>query len=166
MLLATLNQPVPLRVLAADGRTDLFCQVRIYSAVGTLVNTLDLAHVAEGLYSVTWTPAVEGVYSVVGQLYFDSGHTVDAGYEKQGDDIDVNSVRTNILRLLGLQHDNAVIDQQIYDTLGNLTSARVRIYDTKPHALAAGATGLLFQYSVTASYFNGQLVNYTMVRDS
>jgi hypothetical protein len=166
MIQATLNQAVPLQVLAADGRTDLYAQIRVYTAGGLPLATLNCTHVAEGLYSVSWTPSVEGFYTMVAQLYFDAGHTIDAGYERQGDQIDVNSVRTNILRLLGLQHDNAVIDSQIYDVNGNLTSCRVRIYDTKPNALAATLTGLQFQYSVTASYSGGQLSNYTMVRDS
>jgi hypothetical protein len=165
MLQATVNQPVPLQVLVADGRTDLFAQVRVYTAAGFLLTTLSAPHVAEGMYGVSWTPTTEGYYSVISQIYFDAGFTIDAGYEKQGESVDVNSIKTNILRLLGLQHDNTVIDMQVYDVNGNLLSARVRVYDTKPNAITAGLTGLQFQYSVTAAYITGQLSNYTMVRD-
>lgn len=165
MITANLNESVPLQILAADGRTDLYGQVRVYTPSGTPVATINLTHLNEGLYSGNWVPNIEGYYSYVGELYFDSGHAQDAGYERSGDIIDVSTLKTNILRILGLHHENAVIDQQVYDGAGNLTSARVRCYDSKPNAQGAGLTGLQFIYAVSASYTNGQLSNYTMTRE-
>lgn len=69
-------------------------------------------------------------------------------------------------RILGLSHDNMVQDQQAYDSDKNMTSARVRVYDTAAHALAAGSTGLLFTYAIAAAYTNKLLTNFSMVRSA
>lgn len=170
-LLATTNRPVNIEILASDGNTALFGQARIYNSAGALVTTLSLVHIAEGLYSVTWTPTTEDIYSAITQLYTDAGHTIDAGYEKGGEQVDVNSERTNILRLLGLVQENSVIDLQTYDSDQNLLSARLRCYDGSANASAAAAispavynTGKLFEYSVTAAYGGGLLSKYFITR--
>lgn len=166
MLLATVNEPIPLQLLAADGRTDLYGQVRLYDDVGGLITTIDLPHLADGLYGSVWTPTIEGVYSSVGELYFDAGRTISAGYEKQGENIDVNSVRANILRLLGLVHENSVVDLQVYNVDGNLTSARIRVYDSKSNAILAGLVGVQYTYTVLATYSGQQLNSYKILRDT
>ena len=171
MLLATVNEAVTLSMLASDGRTDLHGQARVYNSTGALVATVNLSHIAEGLYQSNYTPNTEGFFQVVYQLYFDSGHTVDAGYDHQGETLDVNSFRTNILRILGLLHENAVVDQQSYDSDGNLTQARIRSYNSAINAQNASAvspntynTGLLFTWQVDATYSSGSLVKYTITR--
>lgn len=171
MLLATVNEAVTLSMLASDGRTDLFGQARVYNSVGSLVATISLTHVAEGVYSVQYTPTIEGYFNIVYQLYFDAAHTVDAGYEHQGEIMDVNSMRTNVLKLLGLVHENSVVDQQTYDVDGNLQTARVRAYATAIDASNAAAvspssynTGLKFTWQVNAEYSLGLLSKYFIVR--
>lgn len=165
MILATLNEPIPLHLLAADGRTDLYGQARIYDSLGALVNTTNLTHLTEGLYGATWTPTAEGYYSFLAELYFDVGRTVSAGYEKQGETIDVSEFRTNVLRLLGLVHENAVVDQQVYNIDGNITSARIRVYDSKANATLAGLVGVRFSYTVQAAYSGSDLTSYKILRD-
>lgn len=165
MIQATLNEAVPLQMLATDGREDLYGLVRIYDDAGALVASLPLVHVAEGLYSASWTPAIEGWFSAVTELFFDSAYTVDAGYEKAGEQIEVTQTKTNILRMLGLVYDNSIIDQQVFDADDNLLSARIRAYDTKANALLAGTAGLRFQYRVEAEYTGGRLSKYQVVRD-
>lgn len=171
MLLATVTQPTTLSVMASDGRTDLFAQARVYNSVGSLVATVNLTHVAEGLHQGQHTPAVEGYFNVVYQLYLDAGRTLDAGYEHQGETMDVSAFRTNILRIMGLLHENAVVDQQSYDTDGNLIQARIRSYDSSANATAASAispnpytTGLLFTWEVAATYTTGALSKYSIIR--
>jgi hypothetical protein len=171
MLLATVNEAIALSVLAADGRTDLYGQVRVYNPAGSLVSTLDMTHVTEGLYSVSYTPSTEGVFSLVYELYFDAGRTVSAGYGKEGEALDVNSFRTNILRILGLVHQNSVVDSQIYDSDQNLTYARIRCYDSTANASAAAAiapapynTGKIFEYEVNAAYSGGVLSKYHIAK--
>jgi hypothetical protein len=165
MVTVGVNDVVPLRILSTDGRADLYGRIHIYDSAGALAFSLSALHVAEGMYSVNWTPSLEGYYSMVGQFFFDPIFTVDAGYERAGDLIEVNNVKSSILRLLGLTHDNAVIDNQMYDIGSNLISCRIRTYDSKPNAQAAGLTGLLYQWSVNATYSGNQLIDYKMVRD-
>lgn len=161
---ATLNEAVPLQVLAADGRTDLFARATVYMN-GAVVTALTLPHIASGLYGTTYTPSVEGYISVIYELFFDSGFTAAANYDLESETIEVSSEKTNIMRILGLLHENAVFDQQIYDSGGNLTSGRVRSYDTKSHALSAGLPGLLFTWAVTASYTGGKLDQFRITRE-
>ena len=59
-------------------------------------------------------------------------------------------------RILGLLHYNAIVDNQTYDPNSQLTSARLRVFDTKAHvpAVPGGSEtlGLLHVYSVNAEY--------------
>lgn len=166
MLVVNLNEVTPIRLLSADGATTLFGRINIYNSSGTLVSTLSATHLAEGLYSANWTPTIEGLYTAVGQFFYDALFTIDADYEKTMDDIDVSTVKANIIRLLGLVQENTVIDQQIYDLQNNLTSARIRTYNSKANALLASGTGLVASYTMTAVYSSGKLIDYKVVRDA
>ena len=165
MLRATLQEPVPLQVLAADGRTDLFAQAKLFDPAGTPITTISLPHLAEGIYGSTYVPTSEGYFSVRYELFEDSGFTIQAPYDLEAEIVETSTDKTNILRILGLVHDNTVIDQQVYNLDGCLTSARVRQYDTKANTVAAGATGLLNTWTISASYSSGQLVDYKVVRE-
>lgn len=165
MLLATPNIPVPLHTLAADGSTGLYGQARIYNSAGSLVTTISLTHTSEGLYVASYTPTTEGVYSIIYQLYTDVARTIPANFEKGMETLDVNSERTNIIRILGLVHENAVFDQQTYNGSGQLLTGRIRSYDSKTNADAAGLTGLLFTWHITASYTGAALTSYKITRD-
>jgi hypothetical protein len=157
--------------MSADGRTDLFARAQILTDTGSLVTTLTLPHQSLGVYGLNYTPTVEGYFTIVYQLYFDALFTIPAGYENAAETLDVSSFRTNILRTLGLAHQNSVVDLQTYDVDSNLTSARIRCYDTQANATAANAispgaynTGLLFQYAVNASYGGAMLLKYTITK--
>lgn len=163
---APINNPVQIRMQAWDGATGLFPVVKVYDDGGSLAAALTPTHIAGGLYGASWTPVVEGLFTAQGQFFSDSGHTTDAGYSRTVEDIDVSTLKANVARLLGLNQENIVIDSQSYDGLLNLLSSRIRVYDTKAHALAAGVTGLLGSYTQTASYSGTNLVGYTVVRDS
>lgn len=153
MLRATLNEPVPLQAFATDGNEDLFVRVRLYNAAGTVVAALNPAHVANGLYSVNWTPATEGYYTAVYDFFTDSSlEQASLDHERAAEQVEVSSDKTNILRLLGLAHENAILDQQVYDGNRRLVSARLRAYDSKANAQAGGTQGLLFQWTVGAAY--------------
>lgn len=69
--------------------------------------------------------------------------------------------------LQGLSHDNSVLDQQVYDSNDppRLLSARLRSYSTRAAAEAAGASGLVNTYIITATYDgSGNQTTYTLVR--
>ena len=65
----------------------------------------------------------------------------------------------------GIVLDNSVIDNQVYDVNDNLTSARIRHYSTKANAQAAGDTGLLNTWTISASYTGTYLNNFIMTRE-
>ena len=152
MLRATLNEALPLQVLVPDGDSGLYVRVRIFDPTGALLTTRSLPNIAEGLYSVNWIPVQEGYVTAVYDIFLDSGYTIMADYDRDGETIEVSSDKTNVMRLLGLAHENAVLDQETYGSNGRLVSARLRAYDTKVHADAAGLEGLRFVWAVSASY--------------
>lgn len=171
LLLATPNVATPLHAVASDGATALFVQAKIYDALGALVTTIPLPHVVAGLYVASYTPPTEGLFTVIYTFYTDPGFTIPALYDVGVETLDVNSERTNILRLLGLLHENAVVDLNVYDADENLTSARIRVYDSSANATAASAispaaylVGLRFEYTVTATYAGGLLKKYVINR--
>lgn len=163
MLHATLGEPIPLQVAASDGRSDLFGRIRVIDSLGAVVATLSTTHVVDGLYGVSWTPSVEGYFSYLADLYFDAGFTIPASYERLAETIEVDSQKTNILRVLGLMHQNAVLDNQSYTPQGQLLSARIRVYDTKANAQLASAGGLRFVYTVQATYNATELTSYKIL---
>ena len=156
-MLASPNIPFPLTVTLADGNTTLFLRGRIYNSVGTLIDTVSIPHIAEGMYMLAHTFTTEGVFNVIYQLFTDAGFTTPAVYDKEADQIDVSSFKTNILKILGLLHHNTIIDHQVYNGTRQLLSGRVRAYDSKVNADAAGLTGLLFTWTVTATYTDSNL---------
>lgn len=101
MISVALNETVSLQMLSADGREDLYPVFYIYDSAGYLIAEIDGDHIADGLYYGEWTPDVEGYYASMGIFFTDTGRTVDAGYEHAAETIDVNSIKANILRILG-----------------------------------------------------------------
>jgi hypothetical protein len=62
----------------------------------------------------------------------------------------------DLRRVLGLLHQNAILDNQTYDTLGQLTSARLRVFDSPSNVPTnpggSETVGLIQQYSIEAAY--------------
>lgn len=164
MMRATVGEPAPIQMLASDGQTfGLFARAQVYQGA-TLVTTLPLPALAGGIFGATHIFNIEGYYSVIYQLFLDAGFTLLSDYDLESEIFEVSSDKTKITRLLGLMHENAVFDQQVYDGDGNLTSGRLRSYDSAINATAAGATGLLFTWTITAVYTAGVLTSYKIVR--
>ena len=167
MLLGTVGKPISVSATVSDGRTDLFCRARILDSSGNLFATLPLLHQQFGCYSSSMTFSVEGYFNVIYDFFFDAGFTFEAGYGLNAETIDINSFRTDIARILGLQHQNSIVDQTVHDSDRNLLSARLRVYDTAANVAAATAvspsvynTGLLFQYQIVGSFSGGILQKY------
>jgi hypothetical protein len=153
MLRATLNETIPLAALVSDGNTGLYPRTTVLNSSLSTVDVLYPTHATKGLYSCDWTPAAEGYYMTVVEFFLDALHTVPASaYPNGGESIEVTSDKTNILRILGLNHENAVLDNQTYDGARRLTSARLRAYDSAANAALAGLGGLLFEWTVAAAY--------------
>ena len=84
---------------------------------------------------------------------------------------DIAAMIAQLTRVLGLEHENAFIDNTVNDDYGQLTSSRVRIFNSKANAEAATdggseTTGLIATYTVTAVYEAvGRLKSYRMVKE-
>jgi YD repeat-containing protein len=167
MLFAAPSETVPIHLLATDANGALFPEVKVYDPAGAFVANIYPTHIANGYYHTTYVaPATEGIYALVGRFWSDAGYTVDAGYEQQGEVLDVGSIKSNTMRILGLLHENAHIYNQTYDGDDNLTGANIRVYDSKANAILAGMGGLRYEYTIQASYTAGLLTSYKILRDS
>lgn len=167
MLRATIDEPVPLQVQAADGRTDLFARAQVFEVGSSVpVSTVALPHIAGGLYGSTITFTISGYFTAQYQLFEDAGFTSEAGYDIEVEVIEANSDKTNILRLLGLSHHNSVLEPLDYNAEGCMTKAAVRAYDSDLNATADdGSTGLLFSWTIDVSYTGGQMTKYLVTLD-
>lgn len=80
-----------LRLTLADGATGKFPRAFVYDPSGSLDDTVDLSHVANGMYENNWTPPLDvvGQYTAVFIVYSDSGHTIiDVSYNQSQESID------------------------------------------------------------------------------
>jgi hypothetical protein len=81
------------------------------------------------------------------------------------------AITTQLTRVLGLEHENAFIDNTIHDAFGQLTTSRIRIFDSKANANnatdgGAETTGLIATYTMTAVYeAAGRMKFYRMVKE-
>ena len=165
MLRATLGEPIPLEVQVGTGQTDLFGRVKVYDSSGSVVLDSALTHIDNGLYGVNHTFTTEGHYTAVYQLYLDAGYVTPSDFDIEAEMVEANSDKTNILRIIGLTHDNVYIDNHSYDAQGNLLTSRIRHYSSKANADAHGTLGLLNTWSVEATYTGERLDSYKVTRD-
>jgi len=153
-------------MILEDGNTAQYPQAEIYAAAGiTPLETLSLAHTARGRYEASYTPAAVGVFSAVFIVYSDSGHSIEnITYTREIEQIFVSQaglddLAAKLIRILGLVHENAFIDDTTHDPFGQLLTARVRIFDSKANVEAATdggseTTGLIATYQIETTYEN------------
>jgi hypothetical protein len=174
---ATVGTPVPITMILEDGVQSQYPQAEIYAAGGTSpIATIDLPHKAKGRYEASWTPTSPGTYSAHFFVYSDAGHTVEnITYTREiehifATDYGKDDLAAMLLRVLGMVHENAFIDNTIHDVDGQLIAARVRIFDSKANVEAATdggteTTGLIAVYEMSTVYESkGQMGNYRMKR--
>jgi hypothetical protein len=109
-----------------------------------------------GEYRTSVIPDVEGLYEVQVLVIFNS----QIWYSKY---VAVPETTNELSsRIVGLLHRNAFLDSQVYDSHGQLTSARLRVFDSSVNVPTtpggAETTGLLHQYSIEASYNGANVV--------
>jgi len=172
------GSPVQIVMILEDGVENHYPQAEIYDAGGTVpLSVVDLEHKAKGRYEGSWTPSSVGTYSSHFFVYTDIAHTVESiAYFREVEQIfvtssDVDDLAAAILRVLGLSHENAFIDNTNFSANGQLISARIRIFDSKANAELATdggteTTGLVATYSMTADYEGlGRLKSYRYLKD-
>lgn len=184
---ATINVAFPLRFLAGDGSAALFPQALIYNEANTLLATVNLTHVAGGLYSGSYTPSALGYFAAAYTAYTDNGHTTAAAYDKEGeltevtatipaaildallaDHLTADTVGESLTLMRGLLQHNQLIDTMVYNASGLLTSFRLRIFPSSADTTAG--TNALATYTGTAvadsSPNDSRPVSYKLVRTS
>jgi hypothetical protein len=162
-------------MILEDGVEDQYPRAEIFQAgMAVPVATLDLPHVALGRYEASWTPASPGMYSAHFIVYSDPVHSVEnITYTREIESVYVtdhskDDLAAMIVRILGLVHENAFIDNTVHDIDGQLVAARVRIFDSKDHVDLATdggneTTGLVAVYEMVTSYESkGQMGSYKM----
>ena len=76
----------------------------------------------------------------------------------------IDSQNDSIARILGLVHQNFVLDPTEFSTDNEMTKGDVRIYDTPANATTDnGVTGLLYEFSIDAPRINGMLDKFTQI---
>jgi hypothetical protein len=159
----TVPATIPLQVLASDGRATLYAQARIYTTLGSLVDTVDLPYLADGLYGSSYVFTSVGFYSVVYEFYENPSHTIVSTYDKTVESFELTtpissqlldeSVNSHIvpgsvgeaIAIVRGRNKYFVIDRQVYNSKGLLITARCRIYKTAAEVLDPdGHTPLAF----------------------
>ena len=109
-----------------------------------------------GEYKVSFTPSESGFYSV--QALIDFSKEIWEGEYTAGVDLS---------RILGLLHYNGIVDMQTYDVNGQLTGARLRVFEDETKVPSApGGTetdGLVQEYVIEAQFGGvGVLQKYSL----
>ena len=83
--------------------------------------------------------------------------------------MNIVAMAANIERILGLLHQNAILDLQQYDSGSQLTYARLRVFDSAARVPAtpggSETLGLIQVYEVRATYSGiGVATNYQLKR--
>lgn len=148
---ATLNSLYPLRVQLADGNPAVFPRAVIRDSSGSPVATVDLAHIANGLYGGSYTFLVVGYYSVVYTMFADAGYTVPSPtYDIEAEEVEVtlalddviwdallddhlgaNTMGEALALVRGLLQHNYVLDNTEYNSKGLLIGGRIRVFKNK-----------------------------------
>lgn len=95
--------------------------------------------------STDWLTQEEGIYYVKWEI----SDTVEEFPETAVEEMYINDFNNKLNRLLGLSHEDIAIDQTVFDSYGNLESARLRIYSDS--ASVGTDSNVVAEYEITAN---------------
>ena len=137
---------------------------QLYNPSGNEVSgsiAVTFTELGSGNYEAMFTPNVSGDWflAVYHKTYFPWGKTgITRVYHS-----DFDTLSDEHKRILGLVHENIFIDQTVFDVDCNLTSARIRIYDTP--ANVGTNLGIVGSYTITVSSSGpGQFTTWKQIR--
>ena len=123
-------------------------------------SNVTISELGDGHYYAEFTPTMIGDYMLV--VY----HTTYFPWGKSNNikvfNNDFDTISVVVERILGLTQENFYVDNTIYDTEGNMTSSRIRIYDDS--VSVGGSSNIMATYAVSASYINNQMDKYSVVK--
>lgn len=96
------------------------------------------------------------------------GYTTTRAANLDNLDVAVSAAKTSSDIAKALVHENTVMDEHDWHSYGGakyLKSARLRHYDSKANAQAAGVIGLLYVFSIYAEYTDDQQTLFRIVRE-
>jgi len=118
--------------------------VELVSEQSTVFNSTTKSYIDTLDVSVLWADQEVGSYLIVWSV----SDTDDDFAPIYTEDLQINIDETKIDKILGLVHQNILIDQTGYDEHGNLASARVRIYSD---SVSVGSNNnVISTYQITA----------------
>ena len=141
---------VTYRIFDASGTVELVSQqsATFNSTTKSYVDTLDV--------SVLWSDQEVGSYLIIWSV----SDTDDDFSPIYTEDLQISIDETKIDKILGLVHQNILIDNTTYDEFQNLETARVRIYSDS--ASLGTASNVIASYRITAvSYDVGRFTTWT-----
>lgn len=115
--------------------------VELVSSQTTTYNSITQSYVDTLVPSASWVNQEVGHYLIVWSVE-DTTDDFNSIYTEQ---LNINIDKVLIDRILGLVHQNIVIDQTKFDQFGNLIRARLRIFKE------ASKTNVLATYRITAN---------------
>ena len=136
--------------------------MHLFNDNGSEVSSSVIVNITElgfGHYRASFTPNSTGIWmlAIYNASYFPWGKTGTI----QVFNNDFDTMTTLITRILGLVQENFFIDQTDYDSNGNMTQSRIRIYDNASNV--GSGTGVLATYNMLASYdVNGNMESYSV----
>jgi len=168
MILGKLSEPVHEDFSVTDINNNLVPGIdstaftyHIFNDNGNEVTSIVPVAITElgfGHYRASFIPNSVGIWmlSVYHSLYFPWGKT--GSIQVFGHDFD--SIAELVIRILGLTQENFSIDNTVYDTSGNLTSGRIKIYNNSSNV--GTGSGIIATYTIEAEYDvnNGLMTNY------
>jgi len=95
-----------------------------------------------------WPSQEEGIYYILWEIK----NVVEDYPEKVAEELYINDYNNKLDRILGLVHENMIIDNPIYDQYDNLKSARLRIYDDADNV--GTENGIIGEYEIYAETNN------------
>lgn len=85
-IIVEVGKSIPIVLQIADGATDQYPQAEIRDDTNTLLTTLDLSHVASGMYRAAYVMPNENFIVATYIVYTDAGHTtVSTDYQRDID---------------------------------------------------------------------------------
>ena len=133
--------------------------VYVYNPSGSEVSgsiSGSFTELGNGSYKYTFSPDSVGIWYVIviHSIYFPWGKSDDIYV----DTADLSTIYEIVRKTLGLTHENIYIDQTVFDEVGNMTSARVRIYSTNTDV--GTDTNVIETYLITADSTTCGQFNY------